>query len=99
MKIVIDIDEDDFKIMKHNVAVDYPLCPLSEAVVVTKIAQGIPLPKGHGRLIDISKLDDDRMESDNPVIYLTINGEYIEAVSLDYLNSLPTIIEAESEEK
>ena len=62
------------------------------------IANGTPLPKGHGKIVDISKIDDDRIESDNPVIYLTINGEYIEAVSLDYLNSLPTIIEADKAE-
>ena len=63
---------------------------------------GTPLPKGHGRLIDVGKIDEDRIDHDNPVIYLTINEEYIEAVSLDYLNSLPTIIEAdkaESEDK
>ena len=58
---------------------------------------GIVLPKGHGRLVDIDKIDDDRMESDNPVIELTTNRECIEAVSLDYLNDLPTIIEADKE--
>jgi hypothetical protein len=66
------------------------------------IANGTPLPKGHGKLVDISKIDKDRIESDNPIIYLTINGQYTEAISLDYLNDLPTIIEAdqaESEDK
>lgn len=53
------------------------------------------LPKGHGRLVDISKIDEDRMDSNNPIIYSTINGEYIEAISLDYLNGLPTVIEAD----
>lgn len=61
------------------------------------IADGMLLPEHHGRLIDIDKIDDDRMESDNPIIELTTNREYIEAVSLDYLNSLPTIIEADKE--
>lgn len=58
-----------------------------------------PLPQGHGRLIDVSKIDEDRIERDNPIIYLTVNGEYIEAVSLDYINNLPTIIEADKEDE
>ena len=62
-----------------------------------EIVKGTPLPKGHGKLVDIGKIDKDRIESNNPIIYLTINGEYIEAISLDYLNSLPTIIEADKE--
>ena len=43
MKVVIDIDEEDFEIMKHNVAVDNPLCPISQKDMVIKIANGIPL--------------------------------------------------------
>jgi hypothetical protein len=61
------------------------------------IKNGTPLPKGHGRIVDVGKIDEDRIDHDNPIIYLTINGEYIEAVSLDYLNSLSTIIEADKE--
>lgn len=52
MQIVIDIDKEDFEIMKHNVAVNNPLCPLSERETVIMIANGTPLLKGHGRLID-----------------------------------------------
>ena len=59
------------------------------------IKNGTPLPKGHGRLIDISKIEEDRVEKDNPIIYLTIDGNYTEAISLDYLNNLSTIIEAD----
>lgn len=56
------------------------------------------LPKGHGKIVDLGKIDEDRIEKDNPVIYLTVNGEYIEAISLDYLNGLPTMIEADKAE-
>lgn len=43
MKIVIDIPDKDYeRIMTSNEVEYYEL----------KIAQGIPLPKGHGRLID-----------------------------------------------
>ena len=43
MKVIIDIDEKDFRIMQHNIAVDNPLCPLSEKETVTKIANGVPI--------------------------------------------------------
>lgn len=61
------------------------------------VAKGTPLPKGHGRLVDISKIDEDMIERDNPIIYLEINGQCTEAISLDYLNDLPTIVEADKE--
>lgn len=44
MQIVIDIDEEDFNIMKHNVAIDNPLCPLGEKEMVTAVANGTPIP-------------------------------------------------------
>lgn len=49
--LVIKIDEEDYKIMKHNIAVNNPLCPLSQKAMVSKVANGVPLPKGHGNLI------------------------------------------------
>ena len=45
MKLIIDIDEEDFKIMKHNITVDNPLCPISQKEMVVKIANGVPLDK------------------------------------------------------
>lgn len=71
---------------------------IASKIILDAVKKGTPLPKGHGKLVDIGKIDKDRIESDNPIIHLTINGEYIEAISLDYLNSLPTIIEANKEE-
>lgn len=57
------------------------------------------LPKGHGKIVDLGKIDKDRIEKDNPVIYLTVNGEYIEAISLNYLNDLRAIVEADKSEE
>lgn len=57
------------------------------------------LPKGHGKIVDLGKIDEDRIEKDNPVIELMINGEYIEAVSLEYLNDLPSIVEADMDKE
>ena len=94
MQIVIDIPE---KIYKHIIFQKLP-CQQLPYGLSDMIKNGTPLPKGHGRLVDISKIDEDRIESDNPMIHLTINGEYTEAISLDYLNDLPTIIEADKGE-
>ena len=46
IELVIKIDEKDFKIMKHNIAVNNPLCPLNQEEMVSKVANGMPLPKG-----------------------------------------------------
>jgi hypothetical protein len=59
MEIVIRISKEDFEIMKHNIEVDNPLCPLNEKDMVATIANGTPLPKGHGRLIDADKMLDE----------------------------------------
>lgn len=51
MEIVIKIDEKYYEILKHDVdkGMDYLPCVL--------IAKGTPLPKGHGRLGDLDKLE------------------------------------------
>lgn len=53
MELIIKISEEDFEIMKHNMAVNNPLCPLGQEEMVSKVASGIPLPKGHGRIADM----------------------------------------------
>lgn len=93
MQIVINIRKEDYQALKQGHV------PFN---MLDTIMNGTPLPKGHGKLVDISKIDEDKIESDNLIIYLTINGQYTEAISLDYINNLPTIIEAdkaESEDK
>lgn len=90
IELVIKIPEEEYKIIKNYTA------PMT--FVEHSIKNGTPLPKGHGRIVDIGKINEDRVDRDNPIIYLTINGENIEAVSLDYLNNLSTIIEADNAE-
>lgn len=54
MQIVIDIDEETYKDIKRGkIYSSYRDVP-QESVVA--IANGTPLPKGHGRLIDVIKL-------------------------------------------
>lgn len=43
IELVIRIDKEDYETMKHNIAVDNPLCPLNQKEMVTKIANGTPL--------------------------------------------------------
>ena len=94
MQIVIDISDIDYNdIKEYGTILDECRDDIAKAIV-----NGIPLPKGHGKLKDISKIDEDRIDDDSPIIYLTINGEYTEAVSLRYLDDLPTIIEADKSE-
>lgn len=93
VELVIKIPEQDFR----------KICANKEDSIIAhdtcrRIANGTLVPKGHGRVVDVGKIDKDRIDHDNPIIYLTMNGEYIEAVSLDYINNLTTIIEADKEE-
>ena len=89
MQIIIDINKEDYEIMKHNIAVDNPLCPLSQKEMVAKIANGKPLPKNHGRLIDADALGEKlHRYSEAPYQY-----------ALTAFNESPTIIEAASETK
>jgi len=57
MKIVIDIPEEDYKLIcakKEDAIVAYDVC--------RRIANGTPLPKGHGRLGDLDKLEKDMQD-------------------------------------
>ena len=56
IELIIKIDEEDFEIMKHNIAVDNPLCPLSQEEMVSRVANGVLIPKGHGRIVDENKI-------------------------------------------
>ena len=50
MQLVIEIDKDYYEIIKHEVEHGHDFKPYN------LIANGIPLPKGHGRLIDADEL-------------------------------------------
>ena len=71
IELVIRIDEEDFNKMKHNVAIGKPICSLSEPEMVSKVANGIPLPKGHGDLIDKNKLSKKKQ-----YLFKTDNGAF-----------------------
>ena len=91
MQIVIDISE---KIYDTIMSDEMPTIEQMSAIVV-RIYQGIPLPKGHGRLIDADELYLD-IQTDEEMRL----GEHLKWVKERFDNA-PTIIEAdtESEEK
>ncbi len=82
MEIVIKIPEDVYK----RTLFYREFRDLNDCVTTIKaLENGIPLPKGHGRLIDENDLMPDSDYDD---------GEYF-AVSIEAIKDAPTIIEAD----
>lgn len=92
MKIVIEIDDARFKDIRRIACVQ--LENYHFKTVEQIIANGTPLPKGHGRLKDVDALldiigleDNDSNREDNVGAIVT----------LEDFDSIPTIIEADKE--
>lgn len=83
MELVIKISKEDFEIMKHNIAVNNPLCPLSQEEMVCKVANGIPLPERLGIKIS-SRLVDDVLDKIRTEIQSEIEEEKIDTERLYY---------------
>lgn len=80
MKIVIDISEEYYEECKEKAKTGIGS--------YTRIAEGTPLPKGHGRLIDADVL--------KTRAYIISNGLYdIKVMPLWVIDESPTIIEAD----
>lgn len=83
IELVIKISEEKLSMIKNEM-----YCGIYDAELYKAIANGTPLPKGHGRLIDADALDKDCESS-----------EYHEVIT-SWLGLALTIIEADrSEEK
>ena len=92
MQVVINIDEEIYKrILPYkdepvisNLANDYP-------EITHAIANGTPLPKGHGKLVDKKKLGLTDFE------IVMCEGSYKEGLKmlLEKIENAPTIIEAD----
>ena len=89
MQIVIDIPKDEYNIAKYgqygNINVD---------VVRKAIANGIPLPKGHGKLFDVNDLDITTIETDD-----YSGNEILDVVTKEDLDEAPTIVPADESEE
>ena len=91
MQIVINIDDDVYKralVYKDVQLASNSANDLSE--LITAVANGTPLPKRHGRLIDADAFNE---ELDN-IDYDTYN-DY--SNTFDWIEEAPTIIEADKE--
>ena len=104
MKVIIDILEDvytrlfDNGIQDNEIAVD-DVCEMARA-----IRKGTPLPKGHGAIIDIKKLEE--FWKEHEIGHSAFNGELLydagrtsrhDVIWKPLLDVLPTIIEADKE--
>ena len=91
MQILINIpDEEDYERLKEYKKA--PFCSLTSRAYEA-IANGTPLPKGHGRLIDADELEECKE------IMNTLSGESKYAVRMDDIRNMSTIIEADKENK
>lgn len=91
MKIVIDIPKELYDYMQSE-TYDKHLDRRFDYRIRFAVKNGIPLPKGHGRLIDVDKLRCDAR-------YLREDGVfvYVPAVSISTIINAPTVIEADKE--
>lgn len=89
MQIVIDIPDRIYKIVQNRT-----LNIMDAEILETAVKNGIPLPKGHGRLIDADEIISEATER----MKYPSNHEYMECV-IAHMNLAPTIIEAEREGK
>ena len=85
MQIVIDIPEEDFERCKKKFQ-------MRINIMGDAIANGIPLPKWHGRLIDADALEECKE------VMNTIMNECEYAVRMDEVRNVPTIIKADKAE-
>ena len=88
MKIVIDIEEDYYKIIQHDVEHGMNYKPY------VLIAKGTQLPKHHGRLIDADELYGDFIDGTEGYDCQTWNRIEIG----DIIEDAPTIIEGSDSE-
>lgn len=86
IELLIKISEDDYKEVKEDTYSGTPF----ENRVFSAIANGTPLPKGHGELKDADELKKTIQEND----VLNMTGFN---VRLCDINNTPTIIEADKE--
>ncbi len=99
VELVVKLPEESYKALKSGMFINFGVRSGKTILqsFCNALYNGIPLPKGHGKIVDIGKIEEDRIEKANPIIYLQMNGDYTEAVSLDYLYNLPVLVEADSE--
>lgn len=94
MQIVIDIDEDVFTRLFDNGTEDYAIVNDDLFAIAKAIRKGTPLPKGHGRLIEVTN----RLEQELFTFqrYTGIDEAPYESATI-ITDRAPTIIDADKE--
>jgi hypothetical protein len=87
MQVVINIDDKDYEWLKIKGKINEKFLNDYEKL----IANGTPIPKGHGRLIDADEIN---LQDISPVDGFSVYGATAEDIDL-----APTIIEADRSEK
>jgi len=89
MEIVIKIDDNIYKSIKNNGCIYEE----ENEEVALSIIGGTPLPKGHGRLIDLEEV------RDRYVNIIKVSNSELENLRMlaEILDTSPTIIEADTE--
>lgn len=87
MQIVINISEEIYEEIK----ITKSIYRTGAKVLCSAVVNGVPLPKGHGRLIDVNDLLEDICLEDNDYSRDCNMGEII---TLENIDRIPTIIEA-----
>ena len=81
MKLIIDISERAYESIK---SCGYVSCDFN---MIKAIREGIPLPKGHGRLVDADTLKKKAFSQD----------WFENIVNVEDIDNVPTIVEADTE--
>ena len=90
MQIVIDIPEETYNNILNNLGFGAETETMLYSLLYRSVAQGTPLPKGHGRLIDEHDLIFDDIECIDGNTYMIVHAPCVDNAS--------TIIKAESED-
>lgn len=90
MQVVIDIPDEVYKAIKNSTKPLY--------YVEHLIKEGIPLPKGHGRIIDENEITQVEFETIEEDLESHLQGTIIHQCQVFKGTDAPTIIKADKEE-
>lgn len=93
MELVIDIPREKYDMVRNKT-----YCGIYDAAIYKAIANGTPLPKGHGKLFDINDILDRIGLEDNDANREENVGEIITLEDFDYIPTIIPADKAESEE-
>lgn len=96
MKLVIDIPEEQYAILNAKTQAEIT-CVIDHSLLTKAIASGTPIPKGHGRTIDESKITTVSYSAEKHWIDEKTGYHYF-SPSIIRGTDAPTIIEADKEE-